>query len=235
MACLGLHTFTLYSSCIFMCMAREESCHLCTPRGEWKLDYDTNHKNRQWARSQKVKQFSFLSTCWLPIDCSGKLPSSHSQSLGQQQKKYMLSEHSTAEVNKSARPCSFTKLAHTPLMGHWHWSGIHSWQLQIWTSKFQNSHISKAFCPCEIQLSVTFQGSFTELTAYSITSFKFTNMNQSTTLPSLPWQKQEIPPTHYSRGGIFRTQSGQSERLAGENHGSQLGKHQLKYLDKNSK
>lgn len=150
-------------------------------------------------------------------------------------KKYMLSEHSTAEVNKSARPCSFTKLAHTPLMGHWHWSGIHSWQLQIWTSKFQNSHISKAFCPCEIQLSVTFQGSFTELTAYSITSFKFTNMNQSTTLPSLPWQKQEIPPTHYSRGGIFRTQSGQSERLAGEKHGSQLGKHQLKYLDKNSK
>lgn len=87
MACLGLHTFTLYASCIFMCMAREESCHLCAPRGVWKLDCDTNHKNRQWARSQKAKPFSFLSTFWFPIDCSGKLPSSHSQSLGQQQKK----------------------------------------------------------------------------------------------------------------------------------------------------
>lgn len=33
MACLGLHAFTLYFSCILICMVREESCHLCTPRG----------------------------------------------------------------------------------------------------------------------------------------------------------------------------------------------------------
>lgn len=86
MACLELHTFILYARRVLICKTRKESSHLCTPRGVWKLEYHVNHKNRQQARYQKGKQFSFLSTCWFPIDCSGKLPNSHSQSVGQQQK-----------------------------------------------------------------------------------------------------------------------------------------------------
>lgn len=85
-ACLGLHTFTLYGNCILICIAGEESSHLHRPGGVWKLEYCINHRNRQRASYQKGKQFSFLSTCWFPIDGSGKIPSSHSQSLGQQQK-----------------------------------------------------------------------------------------------------------------------------------------------------
>lgn len=86
MASLGLRTFTLHANYILICIAGEESSHLCTPGGVWKLEYCINHRNRQWASYQKGKQFSFLSICWFPIDCSGKIPSSHSQCLGQQQK-----------------------------------------------------------------------------------------------------------------------------------------------------
>lgn len=62
-------------------------------------------------------------------------------------------------------------------------------------------------------------------------------MNQSTTLPSLPWQKQEIlfpPPLSIIPVEEYLEPKVDNQK-AGEEHGSQLGKQQLKYLNNNSK
>lgn len=189
MARPGLHTFTLHANCILICITREESSHLCTPGGVWKMEYYINHKNRQQARYQKGKQFSFLSTRLFPIDCSGKIPSSHSQSLGQQQKyTHFLSILLQRLTNERAPAASLYWLTH-----HWCDTGIDlnfthgSYRIKQAKSWKPKSHVHFAHVKNNCRSFV--KGDLQSKQFTVLLPSDTTNMNPSATLPSFPWQK----------------------------------------------